>query len=253
MSRATIENVLFCLHNKTKMNEFIRNLWNLNLSEYFENRDFEINKFLLILSVGICAACLVSSLWNTKISLLVKKLLRANAFSEKEAKTLGELHLDGDRLLVKMLASKGGKLAHFVKKTNEQVMTYDEYMALEKQKAAEKKEKRQEKLARLRDRLLPNAGKTNACDPKGNGLSMEEGREERTAPNDPAGEGPDVSEAPRYYIPDAVHDRAKHFFENDRSSLPNAVLFCLLILAVAVILALMMPSILSLLRTVLEG
>ena len=119
--------------------EFYQRYINLNLNDYSNIRiDLEINKILLVLTVGIVVASIFVNYNRYLIATLVKKLARHKAADEASAKTLSELGLSGVRGLSRMLENNG-QLRRLVAIVGEESITYEEYVASQKAKRKEQK------------------------------------------------------------------------------------------------------------------
>ena len=107
----------------------IKELLSLNLKDY-ENIgvDFEINKFLLFLAIGLCAASFVINYRRSLIIDTVKQLFRHNATGEENAKTLTELGLMSSSGIRKAVVSDS-QLRKMIRVVGEVNPTYDEYLA----------------------------------------------------------------------------------------------------------------------------
>ena len=106
----------------------------INLKSY-ENIgiDLEINKLLFLVAFALCAVFFVVNYKRSLISEAIRQLLRHGALSEDSAKTLGELGLSDSRGIRKEL-SGDSQLRRMVMIVGEKKLTYEEYVALQKQK-----------------------------------------------------------------------------------------------------------------------
>lgn len=110
----------------------IKEYLSINLNEY-ENIgvSFEINKFLLLVAIGLCIAAFY---FNYKRSLMVntvKQLIRHNATGEDSAKTLAELGLSDSRGIKKAIFNDA-QLRRMIAIVGESRPTYEEYVAATK-------------------------------------------------------------------------------------------------------------------------
>jgi len=113
---------------------YIKRFFLLNLNEY-QNLDVNlyINVLLLGAFVGMAiAVCLVASV-RSKMALMTKQLLRHGAIGEQNAKSLSDLGLKDVKFLKSML-SRDGQLTKIVRRVGEVRYTYEEYVALMKEK-----------------------------------------------------------------------------------------------------------------------
>lgn len=191
------------------LKSFYENYLTLNLYEYF-GIDLPINIVILAVALALCAACFyVGHKQNTE-ALILRKLIRSASFGESCAKTAAELGLAANRYALKILSSSSGSISTVVSRIGEIKLTYEEYIAAEREK---KKLSRKERRA----------------------LEIDELNEKKS---DPA-----------FYIPEDMKNEAKRLFERNTSSPLKTVLYCLLILAFAVAIIMLMPMILELLRS----
>lgn len=169
----------------------------LSTKDYFDTvLDVHVNIILFIIAFALCAASFVINHHKTLSVQIIKQLLRREALDEDKAKTLSELRL-ADSGAVKRALTRKGQLTDIVKEAGKEQLSYEQYVALEKEKK------------------LP-----------GNDI--------------------DFSTA-RFYIPREKLGKARKITEIEHPSVLRTVLVCLLILAVAVCIALLMPEILTLL------
>ena len=125
---------------------FYKKYFELNLKNYFENIDFEINKLVILITLALVAACIVISIRKNREAVILRKLLRSESIGEENAKTVTELGLSSDKAAIRLLSAEGGYLKSFVHEAGEHRMSYDEYIAHERElKLLSRKEKREEK------------------------------------------------------------------------------------------------------------
>ena len=106
----------------------------INLNEYPNiNTDLQINVLLLGIALAICAAAIIVTLYRSSLQRLIKQLTRLGACSEESARTLADLGLERS-LTIKLALSREGRLTRMVGRVGEIKYTYDEYLALMKQK-----------------------------------------------------------------------------------------------------------------------
>ena len=119
---------------------FFENYISLNLKDYPAlGFNFEINKFLIFLSLGLCIACVFISYTQSTIAIFIKKLIRTEAFSEENAKTLSELGLGESKILKKLIMKDSGAIKKAVSVLGIKKLTYEEYVEAEKAKKEAKK------------------------------------------------------------------------------------------------------------------
>jgi len=200
------------------LKNFYEKYFELNLSDYPNIAvNFEINKVIAVLFLGLCIASVFISIRQSKISLLLRKLMRAEAYSTDTAKKLSELNLTGNRGIYSIITSSNGVISKLIAVVGQKRLTYEEYVALEKKKRDERK--------------LPP--------------------QERSEPTNTSYEFPSIDDI-RVYIPESQRDYATHFYEMNTASPIKTALGCLLIIAIAVALILLMPSLLSALNNILS-
>lgn len=110
----------------------------LNLEDYFgEGYDMQPMLWLLFLAIGVCFACFaLHFVKNTQYS-LVKQLLRHKAQDEASAKTLEALGL-ASRPLLRATLKRGGAIDRVIDRVGEE-LTYEQYVAMQKDKEARKR------------------------------------------------------------------------------------------------------------------
>ena len=113
---------------------YVENFFLVNTNEY-KNIGFDlyVNLILLAITLGMCVA--IFCLWYKRaaMSLLIKQLLRHEAFDEASAKSLKELSLSDSGAVRRMLL-KDGQIRKMVRRVGEKRYTYEEYVALQKEK-----------------------------------------------------------------------------------------------------------------------
>ena len=115
--------------------DFYNQIFNINLSDY-ENIgvSFPINKFLFLLTVVLCIACVVLELQRSASRDLVRQLIRHEAYDEKSALTLEEMGLGKSFFVKAQLLSDTSFVSRLVKRVGRIEYTYEEYVELQKQK-----------------------------------------------------------------------------------------------------------------------
>ena len=167
----------------------------LNAKDYLDTScDIPINIIVMIVALALCAASFLINLHKSYTVSIIKALLRKEATSEENAKTLSDLHL-GDSFMLKRALSRNGQLTKIVKRAGYREPTYEEYMASLKEK------KKQEKI--------------------------------------------DFSVAKFFICEDSI-DRAKNIRDKENPTVLRTLLVCLFIVAIAVCVMMLMPSILTL-------
>lgn len=115
------------------MYDFYKEYILLNLNDYSSiNIDFPISLFLLCITLGVIIATVLVSYSRASMNLVVKRLIRYNAYDEGSAKTLDELKINS--LGARILLSKSSPLTKIVKRVGERTYTYEEYSELSRTK-----------------------------------------------------------------------------------------------------------------------
>lgn len=86
----------------------------LNLGYYFDGLDFNINIFLLAIALGMCIACVLVTVNKRNMTLIIKQLIRHEAYDENSAKSLDEIKIQKS-FKVRSSLSHIGQLTHIVK------------------------------------------------------------------------------------------------------------------------------------------
>lgn len=105
----------------------------INLKDYPNiGINFEINKILLFLAIGIIIAAVAVNYRKASMTLVIKGLLRHKARDEESAKSLGELKISS--LGARLALNGSGRLAGIVKRVGANKYTYEEYIELTKKR-----------------------------------------------------------------------------------------------------------------------
>jgi hypothetical protein len=117
----------------------IKEYLSINLKDY-ENIaiNFEINKFLLFVSLALCVVAFVVNYRRAILVDTVKQLLRHNATCEESARTLSELGLSSSRGIRKAIVSDS-QLRRMIAIVGESRPTYEEYVKAMKEKKKNEK------------------------------------------------------------------------------------------------------------------
>ena len=196
----------------------------LNTKDYLgENFDFQINKVLILLAIGLCIACVFINYNQRLVSSLLRKLIRLDAFSEESSKTLKDLGL-ADHKATKTLVSKNfGAIKRVLGVVGRKSLTYEEYIAAEKAKKEAKK-------ARLTKKTVENSDAATKNEPE---------KESTTEL--------DFSVA-RFFIIADERAYAERYIHRDTSHIKTAI-YCILIASFFAVLIFTMPYILNAVRT----
>ena len=176
--------------------------------------DFEINKLLFFIFLFLCCACFVINYYNSHVSLIIKKLMRLSAFSEDTGKTVAELGLSDSKISKDILTKRSGVISKIVYVVGMKKISYEEYVETEKKKkllSKLPKEERESELSKINSAL---SGITDI-------------------------------ETAKFYIPDDMRQYAERTYKNKNGSILKTALLCLLIMVFYLVLASLMPSILT--------
>jgi hypothetical protein len=110
--------------------------------------DLKIGWILLALTIGIIVAAVIITLQRNGMISLIKKLYRCEAKDENSAKALSELGLDN--IVIRGLLKGSGRIRRIVKAVGEKEYTYEEYIALSKEK---KKKKRVDGVKKSKEKI----------------------------------------------------------------------------------------------------
>lgn len=124
------------------MKTFYEKYLSLNLRDYGFGIDFEINKVLIILFVGLCVACFFVNHSQSNMALVLRKLIRSGAVGDSNAKTLRELGLSSSKPVKALLSKTSGPMKSIISYVGEVKLTYEEYVANQKAERAAKKAKK---------------------------------------------------------------------------------------------------------------
>lgn len=169
--------------------------------------DLPINLLVLGAAIALCIGCFYIGHKQSTEALILRKLTRSEAYGESCAKTLSEIGLGANRFAARILSLRSGSIRTVVFRKGEVRQSYEDYIAAERAK-----------------KKLPRA--------------------ERMALEAKCGEG--KSDDGSYYIPEDMKDKAKRLYERNTSSPIKTVIYCILILAFAFAIILLMPTILEL-------
>ena len=123
------------------LDKLIYDFFFINLKDYPNiGIDFEINVFLLVLTVALAVCFFVANHYRSMMRTIARQLMRHGANNEENAKTLAELGLEKS-LWLKWALAHSTQLTRIVGRVGEKVYTYEEYVALSKQKGGIKDEK----------------------------------------------------------------------------------------------------------------
>ena len=258
------------------MKAFYEKYLTLNLKDYGISLDLEINKVLIVIFLGLCAACFFVNYSQSNIALVLRKLLRSGAVGEDNAKTLAELGLSSAKPVKKLLSKSGGPMKSIISYVGEVKLTYEEYIAREKaERAAKKAQKRGDVKRPSRDAVrgeinAPIQDSKEESDNKNiSSAALNDEREElsiteidtpdtsadiekftenqcfeenKASKNDI--ETIDFSTA-KFFIREEKKEAAMRAFSKNSGSLIKTALSCVLLLGFCLALVFLMPTILS--------
>lgn len=215
--------------------EFIKKIYtkyvSLNVKDYLGGEfNFEINKVLIFLAVGLCIACVFINYNQGLVSRLLKKLIRLDAFSEDSSKTLKDLGLLDHKPTKSLISKNFGTIKRVLGVVGRKNLTYEEYIAAERAKKDAKKLAKKARLTRNSQQQAPDEEQKN-------GIRSEIDSNEL-----------DFSEARFYVIPES-RAYAERYVHRDTSPIKTAV-FCVLILLFFAALIILMPTLLKAVRGV---
>lgn len=218
------------------LKEFYTEYICLNLKDFPNfGIDFEINKLVCCLIFALCAASIYFNIIESDIALILKKLLRAGAVGEEKAKSLSDLGLASSSRIRRLVAKDISSLRRIISVVGAKKLTYEEFMAKEKQK------KENSFFKRFLRFLSDKFGK-KSIDEETNGEKKE------FSDNDSISE-PLVVNDPKIYIPEENLSIAEKKYSRNDSSVLKTVGICLILLALGLVVIILMPSLLSFIST----
>jgi len=191
------------------------NYISVKLSDYAAfDSDLQINKLLFFVFLGLIAACMIITYYNSTATLILKKLTRIGAFGEENSKTLADIGLDSSRAVKTLLRGKSGAFKTLILTKGAENLTYEEYTELEASKKKLRglsKEEKKKKLSEIDEKLSPT-------------LNFDEAE---------------------FYIPTDMKDAAERFISDKSTTFTKGLIYCGIILLCYVAIALFMPTFLS--------
>ena len=116
------------------MTSFFNDIIMLNAKDYLDTvLDVYVNLVVFIIASALCVASFIINHHKTYTLRTIKQLLRHKATDAENAKTLAELHLFESRS-VKWALSRKSQLSDLVKRVGAKEYSYEEYVALQKEK-----------------------------------------------------------------------------------------------------------------------
>lgn len=194
---------------------FYRKYIDIKLSDYkgFES-ELAITKLLFFVFLGLALASMFINYYNSTATLVLRKLTRTGSHGEEQAKKLSDIGLDSSRSVKWLLKTRSGALKRLIAVSGEKELTYEEYTALFKKKKHLRglsKEEKRKKLAEIDEKLSPKINFAEAS----------------------------------FYIPTDKKDSADTFIADKSTTLTKGLISCAILFAAYIIIALVLPSILS--------
>lgn len=117
------------------MFKYLGELFTLNVNDVISGGpDIRINLIMLAITLGIIIGTVIMGIYKHYTVIILKQLIRHEAIGEANAKTLSELRLSDSRLLKYYLSHKG-QITLIVGRVGEKQYTYEEMVAMQKEKA----------------------------------------------------------------------------------------------------------------------
>ena len=201
------------------MKDFFNKFILLNTKDYGFEVSFYLNLVIILAFLALSVSCFIINKNQSSIALVLRKLIRAEAFGEENAKTLKELGLLGSEDVKKLLFRTSGYMKGIVTYVGAKSLTYDDFLAYERSKKKKKYAKRSDENT--------DAKKTSKID-----FSSE------------------FSSA-RFFIPSDKKEFAERAFAKNNGTLTKTVLSCVALIGFMLILVLLMPSVMKLLASII--
>ena len=206
------------------LKEIYSKFFSLNLNDYANiGVNLEINKLLFFVFLGLCVACFIINYNQSVVALILKKLLRAEAHSEENAKTLSDLGLKESKTAKRLILKNSGSISRIISVCGIKKLTYEEYIEAEKQRKLQKKNK---------NKISKNKEEGDSSNLSGANIEN------------------DVLSA-KLYIPEDKKELAIRTYTNNSSSVIKTALYCVLLFAFYLALAFTMPSLLDAVNSIL--
>ena len=212
---------------KTWFVAFYKDYICLNTKEYHNiGFDFEIVKVLLVTALVLCIVFCVMDFHKKNAYVIIKQLMRHEAKDPESAKTLSEIGLSQNKSVRRAIESSS-QLKSVVGRVGEKVMTYEEFIALEKKKRENKLIYRIFKKKKIQDE---------------NNTECSGVENENVAPS--------IDTVGLYIKPERA-DYASRIYNGADISVVRTALRCVLVVAVAVCFTMLMPELLTLVNNML--
>ncbi len=125
---------------------FLKDIITLNAKDFLPTEmNIYVNVAVFITAFALCCASFIINYHKSYTLLLIKQLLRRNAISDENAKTLRELHLENSRVIKSALNTRG-QLTSIVKMQGYKAPTYEEYVASQRVKKRKDRKEKEEKI-----------------------------------------------------------------------------------------------------------
>ena len=206
----------------------------MNLRKNRPKVDFEINKVLFCITVGLAAAIFIISKYQSTAVAIIKKLLRTGAIGEENSKTKAELGIKNNKVFSNAIDNKSSILKKIISSTNEKTMTYEQYLTHQKE---EKEAKKKTLMAKFK------IGKKDSTE-TANDIEVSASNKNE-ADNSKA-------EKIRYFINPEMKEYAENWICGKDSSIGKPILLCTILILFYIVLLFTMPSILSFLNGIVK-
>ncbi len=220
--------------------EFYKEVFCLNLKDFPNfGIDFEINKLIFFVTLGLCAASVYFNLIESDIALILKKLLRIGAIGEENARSLSELGLASHKRIRRLILKNTGSLRRVISTVGLKRQTYEEFIATEKAKRDNSVISRLIKNIKSRLRKADSNAESSDTEPVNKATETE-----KTLNNEPSASANDIDTV-KLYISKDRQSLAEKMFSQNESSLLKTVASCLLLLAAGLVIMMLMPTFLN--------
>ena len=206
--------------------------------------DLEINKILLVIALGFCAANLFINYKQSKISTVLRKLIRKKAYGEENAVTLKQIGLADNKSYGRLLNRKEGVLKTLVSSVGDKRKdeSAKECGAASSDSEPDKDSARQIPHIGGSSLLAEVKREITAEAQKGAELASENAQSETKDEKTGAAQ---VASPTRYYIPFESQNKAIQMLERNNASFTKALLGSALILACTMALVLLIPPVVN--------
>jgi hypothetical protein len=117
------------------LKDFYNDFICLNLKDYKNiGIDFEINKLILLFFSALIVGCIIVSINQMNLTLLLRKLMKIEAYSESSAKTLSQLGLADNAGIRSLITKNDGRISKIIAVVGIKRQTYEEYIEAEQKR-----------------------------------------------------------------------------------------------------------------------